>query len=95
MGIVRRPARAEHGAPVFQLERTLKSKEQVTCRVEYTTDLKSSEPWIEIPVDGPSPAGVTVTTENLGDDTERICVTFGPGLSGDRLFVRLAAVTGG
>ena len=83
--------RMESGAPVFQFERTLQSKEQVTCRVEYTTDLKSNEPWIEIPVDGPSPAGVAVTTENLGDGTERISVIFDPGQSGDRLFVRLAA----
>ena len=83
--------RMESGAPVFQFERTLQSKEQVTCRVEYTTDLKSNEPWIEIPVDGPSPAGVAVTTENLGDGTERIRVIFDPGQSGDRLFVRLAA----
>ena len=87
--------RMESGAPVFQFERTLQSKDQVTCRVEYTSDLKSNEPWTEIPVDGPSPAGVTVTTENLGDGTERIRVTFGSGFSGDRLFVRLAAVTGG
>ena len=87
--------RMESGAPAFQFERTLQSKGQVTCRVEYTTDLKSNEPWIEIPVDGPSPAGVTVTTEDLGDGTERIRVTFGPGLSGDRLFARLAAVNGG
>ncbi len=84
----------ENGVPVFQFERTLQSKEAVACHVEYTTDLRSTEPWARIPVDGPSPPGVTITREDLGDGTERIRVALAPGASDARLFVRLVAVAG-
>jgi autotransporter-associated beta strand protein len=91
-----RPAvfRMENGALVFQFERTLQSKEAVACHVEHTTELQSSAPWTRIPVDGPSPPGVTITRVDLGDGTERIRVALAPSASAPRLFVRLVAVAG-
>jgi hypothetical protein len=91
-----RPAvfRMENGAPVFQFERTLQSKEAVACHVEHTTELQSTAPWTRIPVDGPSPPGVTITRVDLGDGTERIRVALAPSASAPRLFVRLVAVAG-
>jgi autotransporter-associated beta strand protein len=91
-----RPAvfRMENGALVFQFERTLQSKEAVACHVEHTTELQSTAPWTRIPVDGPSPPGVTITRVDLGDGTERIRVALAPSASAPRLFVRLVAVAG-
>jgi autotransporter-associated beta strand protein len=83
------------GKPAYQFFRTMASKQEVTCIVQYKTDLMNQAvPWSDVIVGDTPPSGVSVSVQDAGNETEEVGVSFGSEKAPDgHLFMRLKAVS--